>query len=277
MFKAFAYAFPVLALTIGGALAAPLAPGQFGAALSGGVEFPAGGDVHGGATADVPLSAVAALRDAGAPPLALPAGAAAAQLRIGARSYDDIYGHLTRFGLEGAYGLTGGRELFGGVAYAMAGEGTVQVGTAAVVSAAGATLVEVPVTGTFGDLESWSVEAGLRQHFGAGAFRPYVAARVGVAFVDEIRASFRVPALNITTALNDVPFYDSSTAFTGGLDAGLSYDIGERFALQLEAGLRYVADLAGDDSAIGGLGLAGINDGGERLAIPVTLRLSWRY
>ncbi len=176
--------------------------------------------------------------------------------------------------LEGALGLGGAREAFGAVRWLNADEGDTQVGTAAILDAQGADLAEVPVFGRFGEYEAISLEAGLRQYFKAGAgYYPYVAGRLGVAFVDEIKASFAIPDLTITQALNDLPFYGETTTWSAGLDVGVSFQQSERVQWQLETGLRYAGELDGDDSAIGGLGLASINDEGDRLSVPVTARL----
>jgi hypothetical protein len=267
----------LLAFAVPAALAAPLQPGQFAGSISAGAEFTVDGDVHGGATSSVPLAAVAALRDAGAPPLVLPPEASGAELRIQPRSFEDIYGAAFNITLQGAYGLQGEREVFVALGYTSTGGDTIDVGTAAVVSGTGATLVEVPVTGTFEDYTAWTLEAGLRQYFGVGLLRPYVAGRLGVAFVDEINASFRVPAIDINSALDNVPFYSSTSALIGGIDVGIAYDLSDRFSLELESGVRFFGSLDGDDAAIAGLGLAAINEEGSRTAIPVSIRARWRF
>jgi hypothetical protein len=277
MNKPFLIAVSGIVLLTESAQAAPVEPGRFAGSISAGAEFSIDGDVHGGATSSVPLSAVAALRDAGAPPLTLPAGASGAELRIQSRSFDEIYGDAMNITLQGAYGLEGNREILLGLGYTSAGEGSVEVGTAAVVSGSGATLVEVPVNGTFGDYKAWVVEAGLRQYFGGGAFKPYIAGRVGAAFVNDIRASFSVPALDINAALNNVPFYDSTTVLTGGIDLGVSYDVSDNFSLQVETGIRFAGGLDGNDANIGGLGLASINEEGSRTVIPVSVRARWVF
>jgi hypothetical protein len=117
----------------------------------------------------------------------------------------------------------------------------------------------------------------LRQYFGGGAFKPYIAGRVGAAFVNDIRASFSVPALDINAALNNVPFYDSTTVLTGGIDLGVSYDVSDNFSLQVETGIRFAGGLDGNDANIGGLGLASINEEGSRTVIPVSVRARWVF
>jgi long-subunit fatty acid transport protein len=251
------------------AFATPLKPGQFAGSVNVGAELPLDGDVHGGAAATV--ASLAALNPN------LPA--TSAQLRIESRSYDDIYGNATTYGIEGRYGLAGDREVFGEVRRTEADGGQVQVGTA-FVPALGATL---PVNGTFDDFKSTTVEAGVRQYFGSGKVRPYVAARAGVAFVDEIRASFQVPVPNgVGTEpndinLNNVPFYDDSTTWSVGVDVGASWQVNERLSVSAETGIRYRGDLDGNDAAIGGLGLASINNDSAAISVPVTLKLSYAF
>jgi hypothetical protein len=253
----------------GPAFAGPVEQGRFAGSIGGGIEVPLNGDVHGGATA--PVASLAALNPN------LPA--ASAELRIGARSFEDIYDNATSLEIEGAYGLGGNREFFGVVRRAEADKGSVQVGTA-FVPALSATL---PVFGTFGDFKSTSIEAGVRQYFGAGAFKPYVAGRAGVTMVDEIRASFSVPVpTGVGAEPNDinlvnVPFYDDTTTWTAGIDVGVSYDVTERFSISAETGLRYQGDLDGNDSAIGPLGLGSINEEGSRFVAPVTIKARYAF
>jgi len=251
------------------AFATPLKPGQFAGSVNVGAELPLDGDVHGGAAATV--ASLAALNSN------LPA--TSAQLRIESRSYDDIYGNATTYGLEGRFGLEGDREVFAEVRRTEADGGSVQVGTA-FVPALTATL---PVNGTFDDFKSTTVEAGVRQYFGSGKVRPYVAARAGVAFTDEIRASFRIPVPNgVGTEPNDVnlpnvPFYDASTTVSAGLDIGASWQVAERLSVSAEVGIRYRGDLDGNDAAIGGLGLASINNDSDAISVPVSVKLSYAF
>ncbi|MFN9357041.1 MAG: hypothetical protein ACK55V_07330 [Alphaproteobacteria bacterium] len=251
------------------AFATPLKPGQFAGSVNVGAELPLDGDVHGGAAATV--ASLAALNPN------LPA--TSAQLRIESRSYDDIYGNATTYGIEGRFGLEGDREVFAELRRTEADGGSVQVGTA-FVPALSATL---PVNGTFDDFKSTTVEAGVRQYFGSGKVRPYVAARAGVAFTDEIRASFRVPVPNgVGTEpndinLNNVPFYDDSTTVSAGLDVGASWQVAERLSVSAEVGIRYRGDLDGNDAAIGGLGLASINNHSDAISVPVSVKLSYAF
>jgi hypothetical protein len=123
----------------------------------------------------------------------------------------------------------------------------------------------------------------VRQYFGSGKVRPYVAARAGVAFVDEIRATFQVPVPNGVGAepndidIKNVPFYDDSTTISAGIDVGASWQVAERLSVSAEVGIRYRGDLDGNDAAIGGLGLASINNDSDAFTVPVSVKLSYAF
>lgn len=249
------------ALASAGAATAQVQPGRWSLSVEAGAEVAPSGDVHGGVNAPVP--------DLG--PLNPALSGVSAELRIQSRSYDDIYGEAAAFGAEAAYGLDDSSELFGSVRYAKADEGRVQVG-GAFVPALNTTL---PVFGTFSDFETVAIEAGYRRYFGSGSWRPYAAGRLGAGFTDSISATFEIPDAAITIA--DAPFYDSSTSFSAGLDLGISWALSPTAHLQAETGIRYTSELEGDDTAIGGLGLASINEVGDRVWVPLTLRARFAF
>ena len=64
---------------------------------------------------------------------------------------------------------------------------------------------------------------------------------------------------------------------TTGADLGVAWALSEKASLALEIGARYHGDVSDDDSAIGGLGLATINDTGSRTAFPVGVRFQMRF
>lgn len=238
------------------ALAQPEA-GRWSGSISAGADLPVGGDVHGGAVAPV--------ADLG--PLNPALAGVSAELRIGSRSFDDIYGQSTSVAGELAYGLSSRDEMFVQLRYQGADEGSVQVGGAFVP----ALNTELPVYGTFGDLQAYSLEVGYRRYFGEGAWKPYVAGRAGLSRTEDIQASFAIPAAGI--AINDAPFYEASTSGVLGLDLGVSYAVSDQVSFTAETGLRWTSALSDDDAAIGGLGLAAINDESDRLDVPVRVGL----
>ncbi|MGJ4803226.1 hypothetical protein [Luteimonas sp. SDU82] len=236
--------------------------GRLSLSVIGGVDVPLSGDVHDGAVAQVP--------DLG--PLNPALAGVDAELRIGARSHDRLYDMATTYGLEFGYAFDENSELFGQVRQTRAGQGSVQVGGAYVP----ALDTELPAFGTFSAYEALSAEVGYRWYFGtAGSARPFVAGRLGATRTDAITATFDIPDGGITIA--DAPFFESGWSATGGLDVGVIMPASETFSVTLTGGVRYIADLKDDDSAIGGLGLASINDTGSRVSFPLTLAARWDF
>lgn len=232
--------------------------GRLSGAIFGGVDFPIDGSVHKGAT--VPVADLGALN----PALAGTAG----ELRIEERSHNKIYSEGYNVGVELAYGLSDQSEVFGSVRHSWTGRGRAQVGNA-VAPPTSTTLL--PIEATFGKYKADNVEIGYRHYLGSGGIQPYGALRGGIGFVDRINASFNIPAANI--AINDAAFFKKSTTYSGGLDVGLSFDLGPSVSVQAETGLRYQSKLNDDDTALTGLGLADINNTGSRLSVPLTLKL----
>lgn len=228
--------------------------------LIGGGDVSVSGDVHKGA--------VAPIADLG--PLNPALAGVSAELRIGARSYDRIYGKATNFGVEMAWPMASG-EVFGQLLSTRTSAGSTEVG-GAFVPALDTTL---PVYGRFEGYKTMSLEGGYRHFFGTGKVRPYVVGRIGTTKVDGINATFTIPDAAIT--LTDVPFFDGGWQMSGGADLGLLWSMSEKASLGLEVGARYHGDISDDDSALSGLGLASINDAGKRTSYPVNLRLQFRF
>ena len=228
--------------------------------LIGGGDVSVSGDVHKGA--------IAPIADLG--PLNPALAGVSAELRIGARSYDRIYGKATNFGVEMAWPMASG-EVFGQLLSTRTSAGSTEVG-GAFVPALDTTL---PVYGRFEGYKALSLEGGYRHFFGTGKVRPYVAGRIGTTKVDGINATFTIPDAAIT--LTDVPFFDGGWQMSGGADLGLLWSMSEKASLGLEVGARYHGDISDDDSALAGLGLGSINDAGKRTSYPVNLRLQFRF
>lgn len=244
------------------AIAAGPEAGRLSFSVLGGIDTPVSGDVHDGAIVDIP--------DLG--PLNPALSGVNAQLRIGSRSHEQVYDMATVVGFNLTWGLSDRVELFGEARETRASAGTVQVGEAFVP----ALNTALPVYGTFSRYEAWSAEVGVRWFFmEANYARPYVGARIGGTETDDIEATFAVPAADIL--IPDAPFYEKKWRLSGGLDVGVHIPFNERVSLNAETGVRWVDDLRGDDSVIGGLGLAGINDTGRRISVPLTLALRWDF
>jgi hypothetical protein len=238
--------------------------GKLSVAVEGSVDFPVSGRVHDGATAPV----------ANLGPLNPALAGVAADLQIGRRSQRNIYRENYDVGLELAYGLSSSSEIFGSVRRGWSRLGQSQVGNAVVtttVAGGPAVGTVLPINGIFGRRKSTDIELGLRKYVGDGSVRPYGALRAGIGILDKVNASFAIPAAGI--AINDARFYKSSAVFSGGVDVGVSLDIGPKAAIQFESGLRYASKPRGDDTDLTGLGLQSINNGGNKLSVPATVRL----
>ncbi len=64
-------------------------------------------------------------------------------------------------------------------------------------------------------------------------------------------------------------------AFVPALDTELP--VYGNFSITAQAGLRYIAELDGDDRDIGGLGLSRVNDDAKRISVPVSIAARWDF
>lgn len=256
----------VLVVT-GAAIAAPSAamaqvtPGGLSISINGGADIPVGGTMHDGATA--PIADLGALNPAlaGVP----------ATLQIGQRKQKDVYDTGWTIGGELGYGVSDSGELLLSLRYLESKGKKINVGSAAVGAPVNASL---PVFGDFGDYKAFSAEVGYRQYLGSGdGIKPFIAARAGATRISAIAATFTIPDGNIT--LTNVPFSKSSWAFSAGGDLGVSIPLSQGVSIEPEVGIQYASGASGDDTALGGLGLGGINDKGERWSVPVRVRLKF--
>ncbi len=172
---------------------------------------------------------------------------------------------------ELSYGVTDDIEVFGSVGWSQAGGRGVVIGDI-IPTSSGARL---PLTATFGDMSSISIEAGARYYFGREFMRPFVGASLGAEFVDRINVAFSAPDAGVY--IPDLRFIDSSTLFTAGAEAGIAFGDGYNMSGSLSVGVRYVSALKGDNTDMDSYGLGAITDGGERVVFPVRGSLSLRF
>jgi hypothetical protein len=95
--------------------------------------------------------------------------------------------------------------------------------------------------------------------------RPYVEGTIGLGWIDDINADLVAPQANQVIEANN--FYQSTTAFSWGVSAGLLYDITSRLGGFAQLGLRYTSGLADVDNFVG-TGLDSINDNSARWTLP---------
>ncbi len=227
--------------------------------LKGGIAPITSGDVHRGPAFD------------GSVLLGLPAGSL--PVDVGAKSFDDVYGDFTEFGLEAAYDANDKLTYTLGLAWLSSDEGSLRVGTVA-----GA----LPLNGRFSDYKDFQIYAGLRYNFHiTERWNPYVGAQLGYKRVDAISASFSVPNTPFNApyqdALTNAKFYDASNVWTYGVQLGLEYKVNDTASVALETGYIAQGALKNNDSVLGLLGLNALNDEGKLSYVPVRLSATLRF
>jgi hypothetical protein len=132
-----------------------------------------------------------------------------------------------------------------------------------------------PLYTRFNDTSALDLEGGLRYYFfPEGPTRTYVAGVAGVRFQDRIGATIRVLEIGLT--LDDLEYFEDSTLFIFGGDAGISRDLSDTIAIGAEIGLRYQPKFS-PAPVLPGTGLEGINETGGRVELPISAFLTWRF
>lgn len=146
--------------------------------------------------------------------------------------------------------------------------------------------------GRMSDYKAQGVEFGYRKYMPIArapfvhSFRPYLGANVGVAHLDDaVLTNIRevgagVPDPRTPTSLK---MYESGWVPTLGANIGFETPLTRRATIGVETGFRWTGRPAADDADIGGVGTpfnqryAGINNGGDRYTIPLTIRGRYRF
>jgi opacity protein-like surface antigen len=132
-----------------------------------------------------------------------------------------------------------------------------------------------PLYTRFSNTSALDLEGGLRYYFmPEGPTRTYVAGVGGIRFHDRVGATIRVLEVGLT--LEDLDYFEDSTMFIFGADAGVSRDLSDTVAIGAEIGLRYQPKFS-PAAVLPGTGLEGINDTGSRVALPISAFLTWRF
>ena len=140
------------------------------------------------------------------------------------------------------------------------------------------------LTGALTDFKSVGAEIGLRHYFQPtngvilNSVRPYVEGRLGASHVDDIAIRGARLGNADVAAGNDIGFYkDSWVGSAAGL-VGIETPIAQYMTIGLETGVRHTTGLRSDNSVLSpGTDLAGLNNGGARTTIPLTLRGRYRF
>jgi hypothetical protein len=132
-----------------------------------------------------------------------------------------------------------------------------------------------PLYTRFSNTSALDLEGGLRYYFmPEGATRTYAAGVGGVRFHDRIGATIRVLEVGLT--LEDLDYFEDSTLFIVGADAGVSRELSDTLAIGAEIGLRYQPKFS-PAPVLAGTGLESINDTSSRIALPMNAFLTWRF
>jgi hypothetical protein len=126
-----------------------------------------------------------------------------------------------------------------------------------------------PLFARLSNTDAFDIEGGLRYYVRPeGPIRTYVDGAVGLRFLQETDATFRVVEVGLTLA--NQPYFEGSTLFILGGDAGISYDVSSRIALGVELGLRYQGK-PGAEPLFADPNLRNVNDTGSRWSLPISV------
>ena len=192
-------------------------------------------------------------------------------LDIRGASYDDAFDTAYGVKAEMSYGVSDAIEVFGSVGWSQASGRAVVIGDVIPSS----TLARLPLTATFDDMSTISLEAGARYYFGEDYLRPFVGASVGADFVDQVNIALSAPDAGIL--IQDLKFIQSSTVFTACAEAGVAFGDGVNVSGMLSVGVRYVSALDGDATDLDSYGTGAVTKGDSRIVVPVKGSLALRF
>jgi hypothetical protein len=180
--------------------------------------------------------------------------------------YGDVYGTGLHFKFGGGYALNEESELRGVFTYQSADANLVRLGDVGPSS----------LYGQYSDYKTLGLDLGYRRYVPLPNrnFRVYGELTIGAAFVDEINVLLSAPQANLI--VDETDFYDSSAAFTWGINFGVLFPIARKMDLNAQFGLRHVGGLAEVDQLIG-TGLDELNNDSARLTFPVVVGVRFRF
>lgn len=181
------------------------------------------------------------------------------------QSYGNHYSDSMRLRFIGSYGLDYNKEAFVSFAYGRFN------GTERITGSVGG----FPLYTRFSNGDAFDLEGGLRYYFlPEGPTRTYAAGVVGLRFLQSTDVTVNVRELGLTLA--DVPYFEGSTLFIVGGDAGISRDLSDTLAIGAEIGLRFHGK-PGAEQVFADPNLAPVNDTGSRWSIPISGFLTVRF
>ena len=182
-------------------------------------------------------------------------------------TYDDVYGTGLHIRFGGGYALSNNLEVRGTFTLQSLDADLVRMGDIGV----------SPLYGQYDDYQSVSLDVGLRRY---GLWptmpnvRPYGEGTLGLAFIDQIGLGLVAPAYNIGGQVGD--FYNSSKAFTLGVNAGLLIKTSDRISVFGQMGVRWVGGLSEVEDIVG-TGLETMNDSSGRWTFPILVGVRYGF
>ena len=132
-----------------------------------------------------------------------------------------------------------------------------------------------PLRVRLSNADAFDLEGGLRYYLRPeGPIRTYVAGALGLRFLQATNATFTVREVGL--GLANLPYFEGSTLFIFGGDAGISYDVSDTAALGIELGLRYQGK-PGAEPLFADPNLQGVNDTGSRWSLPISAFVTVRF
>ena len=181
------------------------------------------------------------------------------------QGFGNHYSDGFKFKAGGSYGLGYNREVFASLGYGRLNATERLVGTVG----------GYPLYTRFSTARTFDLEGGYRYYFlPDGPLRTYVAGVAGLRFMEDVNATFRVVELGLTVA--DRQYFDNSTLFVFGGDAGITRDVTGNVAIGGELALRFQPK-PGQVALELGPGLEDINDTGSRWSIPINVFVIFRF
>ena len=180
--------------------------------------------------------------------------------------YGDVYGTGLHFKFGGGYVLNPQSELRGIFTYQSADANLVRLGD----------LGPSSLYGQYSDYKTIGLDLGYRRYVPLtnSKIRVYGEGTLGIASIDRINVLLSAPQANLVVDQTD--FYDSTAAFTWGLNFGVLFPVAEKVDLSAQVGLRHVSGLAEVDQLIG-TGLDEINNDSGRLTFPIVVGVRFRF
>jgi len=180
--------------------------------------------------------------------------------------YGDVYGTGLHFKFGGGYVLNQESELRAVFTYQSADANLVRLGDIGPSS----------LYGQYSDYKSIGLDLGYRRYVPLPntKMRVYGEATIGAAFVEDINVLMSAPQANLV--IDETDFYDSTAAFTWGINFGVLFPIASKMDLNAQLGLRGVTGLSEVDQLIG-TGLDKINNDSARLTFPIVVGVRFRF